>query len=119
MRPYHTDLRERIVNAHHNHVPHEEIARTYQVSHRTVERYVKRQKEQGHLRPSSIPGRPRRLNPQQLEAFKQQLEAQPDATLEQHQQSWFDNHGQQLSTATISRIITRLGWTRKKDALRQ
>jgi transposase len=119
MRAYHTDLRERIVQAHHNGLQHDDIAHTYQVSHRTIERYVQRQHETGSLEPSPIPGRPRRLNPDQCEQLKTQLQTQPDASLEQHQRLWYNAHQQTLSLATISRTITRLGWTRKKDLSRE
>jgi transposase len=119
MRAYHPDLRERIVQAHHNGLHHNDIAYTYQVSHRTIERYVKRQRETGSLKPSPIPGRPRRLNLSKIEQFKAQLQTQPDASLEQHQHLWQTAHQQTLSLATISRTITRLGWTRKKDVPRQ
>jgi transposase len=119
MRAYHTDLRERIVQAHHDGLHHDDIAKTFRISHRTIERYVQRQHETGSLEPSAIPGRPRRLNPTQHEQFKAQLQMQPDASLEQHQRLWHKAHKQTLSLATLSRTVARLGWTRKKDAPRQ
>jgi hypothetical protein len=37
-----------------------------------------------------------------------------DFTLEQHCKLWASSHGVQVSTASMSRAIARLGWTRKK-----
>ena len=119
MRAYHTDLRERIVQAHHNGLHHDEIAQTFRISHRTIERYIQRQHETGSLEPSPIPGRPRRLNSDQHEQFKAQLQTQPDASLKEHQRVWHKTHKQTLSLATISRTVLRLGWTRKKDLSRE
>jgi transposase len=45
-----------------------------------------------------------------------QLEAHPDATLEEHARLWERAQGMVVSPSTISRVITRdLGWTRKKS----
>ena len=42
-------------------------------------------------------------------------EAGPDATLEQHCSWWQERTGVGVSTATMSRAITALAWTRKKS----
>ncbi|MGH2639589.1 MAG: IS630 family transposase, partial [Rhabdochlamydiaceae bacterium] len=47
-----------------------------------------------------------------------QLDACPDATLAEHCQMWGTTQGVQVSSATMSRAIQRLGWTRKKKTLR-
>ena len=44
-----------------------------------------------------------------------QLAAHDKATLEQHCHLWEASHGVRVSTATMSRAIARLGWTRKKN----
>ncbi|MEO7020301.1 MAG: hypothetical protein ABI234_09150 [Ktedonobacteraceae bacterium] len=43
------------------------------------------------------------------------MEAHRDATRDEHCHLWEETHGQRVSTATMSRAITRLGWTRKKN----
>jgi transposase len=48
------------------------------------------------------------------EGLRAQLEAHPDARLEDHCRLWEEEQGMQVSTASISRAIARLGWTRKK-----
>jgi hypothetical protein len=44
-----------------------------------------------------------------------QLDARPDATLEELCERWEQAHGLRVSTATMSRVIAgHFGWTRKK-----
>lgn len=47
-----------------------------------------------------------------------QLEAHPDATLAEHCQWWEAAHGVQVSSATMSRAMKHLNWTRKKKTIR-
>ena len=47
-----------------------------------------------------------------------QLEAHPDATLVEHCQFWEAMHGIQVSSATMSRAMMHLKWTRKKKTIR-
>jgi hypothetical protein len=47
-----------------------------------------------------------------------QLDAYPDATLAEHCKIWETTQGVQVSSATMSRAIQRLNWTRKKKTLR-
>ncbi len=44
-------------------------------------------------------------------ALWRQLEARPEATLEEHRQLWERERGVRVSVATMSRAIRRLGWT--------
>jgi transposase len=95
--------------------PRKQIVEALGVSLATIKRYVKQRREQGHVRPKAIPGR-RPTKRQPLEAgLEPQLQASPDATLEQHGELWEQAHGQRISRWTMSRAITRLGWTRKKS----
>jgi transposase len=41
----------------------------------------------------------------------EQLEAYPDASLEENRQLWETEHGMRMSTSTMSPAIHRLGWT--------
>lgn len=118
MRPYSTDLRERIIQHHTAGVHHDDIASIFQVGHRTIERYIRLLEITGSLEPRITSGRHRFVNNDQLLVFKKHLESNSDMTLEQHQKLWFENQEQLLSTATISRMITRLGWTLKKNGSR-
>jgi transposase len=64
--------------------------------------------------PKVIPGRPpKKVGPLQVELVAQ-LQAHDDLRLEEHCQLWEQTQGVQVSPATMSRAIKRLGWTRKK-----
>ena len=50
-----------------------------------------------------------------LPNYREQLEAHPDATLEEHCARWAQARGARVSTAMLSRVIAgHFGWTRKK-----
>ena len=116
MKAYSLDLRERIVAAVVDQQLHPwVVAERFAVGLTTVKRYV-RLAEADALTPKVPPGRSRtrRIRPEHDAALWAQLEAHDDATLAQHCQLWHTAHGIEVSTATMSRAITRLGWTRKK-----
>lgn len=114
---YSTDLRERIVQ-HANQKDRADTASLFQVSPRTIRRYLERQRTGRSLAPGRTTGRKRSLTPEQEIALGQQSDAHPDDTLEQHRQRLYNEHGVQVSTATISRSLKRLNRTRKKDVSR-
>jgi len=94
--------------------PRDEIIEVFGVSRATIKRYLKQQRETGELTAKAIPGRPAKKGDALYAQLLSQLEANRDATLEDHCQMWEAKHGEQVSTKTMSRAITRLGWTRKK-----
>lgn len=116
MKAYSTDLRERVVRAVEEGRPREEIMHLFGVSRATIKRYAKQHRETGDLAPKSIPGRPARKGDALRADLWGQLEANRDATLEEHCQILEATHGQRVSAATMGRAIKSLGWTRKKDA---
>ena len=117
MKAYSLDLRQRVVRAVEQGLPRTEIAQVFSVSLATIKRYLKLHRETGYLSPKAIPGRPAKKGGALQAELKTQLEAYPDATLKEHCQRWKTEHGWQVSTATMSRTIKRLGWTRKKKAV--
>lgn len=116
MRAYSEDLRERIVGAVAGGKHPDEVAEQFGVSPASVRRYVKQQREQGHLRSALPPGRPRLLSATQEAVLLGQLEAQPDASLAELARSLVTATDEQVSVMTVWRTMKRLGWTRKKDA---
>jgi transposase len=96
-------------------MPRNEIVKTFAVSPATIKRYLKQRRESGHLKPKVIPGRPAHKGAALEAGLLGQLEAHGDARLEDHCQQWEAEHGVQVSTATMSRAIRRVGWTRKKS----
>jgi transposase len=115
MKAYSTDLRERVVRAVDEGKSRDEISEMLDVSRSTIKRYLKQRKEQGDLAPKAIPGRPAKKRDALCAELLPQLEANRDATLEEHCQIWKAEQGQEVSAKTMGRAIKRLGWTRKKS----
>lgn len=114
MKAYSIDLRERIVQAVKAGTSKRSAARTFQVSLPTVKRYVALDQQTGNLTPKTSPGRTRRIRHQSHSALLAQLEATPDATLEEHCEAWKQAQGVTVSVTTMFRAIARIDWTRKK-----
>lgn len=114
MRAYSQDLRERIVGAVESGRAKSETARLFGVSLPTVRRYLALRRLKGDLSAKPIAGRPRHIQPQHHPDLLAQLQAHPDATLEEHCQAWLQSHHQPLSLSTMHRAIRRLGYTLKK-----
>jgi transposase len=95
--------------------PRSEIVNLLGVSLATIKRYLKQRRETGHLRPKAIPGRLARKGAALQVGLVAQLQAHPDVSLETHCQIWESEHGMRVSTSTMSRMILRVGWTRKKS----
>jgi transposase len=114
MKPYSTDLRQRVLDAVDHGPPRAHIVEVLQVSLSTIKRYLRQRRETGELSAQPIPGRPPKKGAALDAALPAQLAAHDDATLEQHCQLWADSQGVLVSTASMSRAIARLGWTRKK-----
>jgi len=114
MQAYSQDLRERVLRAADQGMPHQEIARVLGVSVATSGRYLKQRRETGQVRAKVIPGRPS----QKMEALQAGLDAQlrafPDATLEQQARYWQQSQGMHVSRWSVGRALKRMGWTRKK-----
>ena len=115
MRAYSVDLRERIVAAVTAGEPHRTVAARFSVSLATVGNYLRLRRETGGLVPRPRPGGQPEIGPARYLALRAQLEADPDATLEQHCATWAAEQGYAVSVSTMWRTIGRLGWTRKKN----
>ena len=114
MKPYSEDLRERVVAAVERGTKRSEVVETFAVSLPTLKRWVKQRRETGALAPKPIPGPPAIKRDALLEALPARLAEHGDATLEEHCSWWEERATVWVSTATMSRAITALGWTRKK-----
>lgn len=114
MKAYSDDLRQRIVRAADQGMPRRELVATFRVSLATIKRYLQQRRDHGHLQPKQRPGRPAHKGAALVAALISQLRAYPDATLAEQCQHWAAATGVLVSTATMSRAIARVGWTRKK-----
>lgn len=106
------DLRERVVRAVKAGRSKSETARLFEVSLATVKRYVVRD-EQGELAARTSPGRPRSIPVESQPDLESQVDASPDATLEEHCASWQESHRTKVSIATMHRSIERAKYTLK------
>jgi len=117
MKAYSEDLRERVVTAVDQGMSRREVVRLFGVSEASIKRYLKLRHETGSLAPKAIPGCPPRKTGMLQERLRPQLEAHPDATLEEHCRLWEAQTGVKVSTSTMRRAIQRLRWTWKKKTL--
>jgi transposase len=110
-------LRLRVLAAVDRGMPRKEVVRTFGVSIATIDRYIRRRREGMDLAPRpSLRDAPTILaNLQQMRALWKQLEQNDTATLERHCEIWQERQGARVSISTMSRIIRKLGWSRKKD----
>ena len=115
MNQYAADLRERLLGAIDAGLPLAEAARLFRVCPRTIRRWQHRQRRTGSVTAHPRPGRTPRIGPAQAAPLAAQVAAHRDATLAQHCARWEAAHGVRLSIATLSRVIRRLGITRKKS----
>ena len=114
MKAYSQDLRERVLRASEQGLPHREIVRVLGVSLATIGRYLKQRRETGQVEAKAIAGRPSKKMASLQAGLPEQLRAFPDATLEQQAQYWQHSQGMQVSRSSVGRAIKRMGWTRKK-----
>lgn len=114
MKPYSLDLRQKIVDAVDSGLTHEDVADRFAVSTDTVSRYLKRRRETGSLDPTPSPGRDPLIQSDDHPALVAQLNAHPDATLEEHCDLWVAAGHGRVSPATMCRTQQRINWTRKK-----
>ena len=114
MKPYSEDLRTRVVGAVATGAPRKEVATTFAVSVPTIERWLRQQRRTGSLAPKPVPGPVAVKTEALLAALPERLAERADATLAELCAWWRAASGVMVSTATMSRALTRLGWTRKK-----
>jgi transposase len=116
MNAYSEDLREKIVEAKERGMPTTEVARTFGVGLSSVKRYAKTAREGGSLHPKkSSPGRRPKADESARRLLEADLEERPAATLAQRCDYLRSAAGLRVSESTVSRLLRRLGWTRKKD----
>lgn len=115
MKPYSEDLRWRVVSAVSSGMSREDVAWRFAVSQPTITRWLRLQRETGDLTPKPVPGRPAVKLNAVIKALPGRLVERADATLAEQCSWWHTVSGVAVSTATMSRALTRLGWTRKKS----
>ena len=118
MKPYSKDLRLKILAACDRGMPRGEAARLFGVSEPTIRRYLRLRRQTGGVDPRSVPGPPARKGRALEAALPGQVSRNPDLTLEEHRELFYDEHGLAVSTASVSRALKRLGLPLKKSPSR-
>jgi transposase len=115
MNAYSLDLRKKIVEAKERGMPTVEVAKTFGVGVSTVKRYAATAREGRPLAPKKRPGSKPKIDEGARRLLEADLEERPAATLPQRREFLRRVCGVSVSDSTVSRMLKRLGWSRKKD----
>jgi transposase len=115
MNAYSEDLRKKIVEALRRGTTKSEAARSFGVSRSSVKRYAKLAEEGRSLAPKKRPGSKPKMDETARRLLEADLEERPAATLSERREFLRRVAGLSVSESTVSRMLRRLGWTRKKD----
>jgi transposase len=115
MDAYSLDLRKKIVEAKERGMPTVEVAKTFGVGVSTVKRYVATAREGRPLAPKKHPGSKPKIDESARRLLEADLEERPVATLPERREFLRRTCGVSVSDSTVSRMLKRLGWSRKKD----
>jgi transposase len=117
MDAYSLDLRKKIVKAKERGTPTVEVAKTFGVGVSTVKRYAATAREGRSLVPKKHPGSPSPSSTRVQEegCLRQTSRSARRPTLPQRREFLRRTCGVSLSDSTVSRMLKRMGWTRKKD----
>jgi transposase len=118
MRPYSKDLRLKIMAACDRGIPRGEVSRIFGVSEPTIRRYLRLRRQTGGVDPRPVPEPPARKGDALEAALPGQVSRNPDLTLEEHRELFYDERGTEVSTASVSRALKRLGLPLKKSPSR-
>ena len=115
MNAYSEDLRKKILQALGRGATKSEAARTFGVSRSSVKRYAKLADEGRPLAPKERPGLKPKMDEVARRLLEEDLEERPAATLSERREYLGRVAGVRVSESTVSRVLGRLGWSRKKD----
>ena len=115
MNAYSEDLRKKIVEAAERGAPKTEVARAFGVGISSVKRYVATAREGRSLAPKRRPGSSPKLDEASRRLLERDMEERPAATLPQRREFLRRVCAVEVSDSTVSRMLKRMGWSRKKD----
>lgn len=115
--PLSLDLRERIVAAYAGgDMTRDQVAKLFQVGRASVNRLVKQSRETGSVEPRPhAGGKPRKLTARGEKTLRALVTEYPDATIPEFVRLLIERAKLAVSTSTMGRELTRLGFTRKKS----
>jgi transposase len=115
MNAYSEDLRKKIVQALRRGTGKSEAARSFGVSLSSVKRYARMAEEGRPLAPKKRPGSRPKMGESARRLLGSDMEERPEATLPQRREYLQKVAGVRVSESTVSRMLKRMGWSRKKD----
>jgi transposase len=114
MDAYSLDLRKKIVEAKERGMPTSEVAKTFGVGVSSVKRYAAAAREGRSLAPKKHPGSKPKLDEAARKLLEADLRERPAATLPERREFLRRAAVVEVSDSTVSRMLKRLGWSRKK-----
>ncbi len=115
MNAYSEDMRRKIVEARRRGTSTIEVARTFGVGVSSVKRYAATAREGRSLAPKKRPGSKPKMDEAAMRLLEGEVERRPAATLPQRREFLRRVAGVRVSDSTVSRMLRRLGFSRKKD----
>ena len=119
MNAYSENLRKKIVEALDRGATKIQAARTFGISRSSVKRYAKLADEGRPLAPKKRPGLKPKMDEAAKRLLEEDLQERPAATLSERREYLGRVAGVRVSESTVSRVLRRLGWSRKKDRWQQ
>jgi transposase len=115
MNAYSEDLRKKIVEALNRGTGKSEAARSFGVSLSSVKRYARMAQEGKPLSPKKRPGSRPKMDESARKLLESDMQKRLAATLPQRREYLQKVAGLKVSDSTVSRMLKRMGWSRKKD----
>jgi transposase len=115
MNAYSENLRKKIIEALRRGATKSEAARAFGVSRSSVKRYAKLAQEGRPLAPKKRPGSKPKMDETARRILEADMQEHPAATLSERCEHLGRVAGLSVSESTVSRVLGRLGWSRKKD----
>ena len=107
--------KKKIFEAKERGMPTAEVARALGVGFSSVKRYAKTAREGESLSPKRSPGRRPKADERARRLLEADLEQRPSATLRERCEYLRAAAGLGVSESTLSRLLRRMGFSRKKD----
>ncbi|HLM78568.1 MAG TPA: transposase [Rubrobacteraceae bacterium] len=114
MKAYSEDLRRKIVEAVQRGMGQSEAACSFGVSVSSVKRYIGALRKGGSLRPKKHPGSRPKIDEPGRRLLEYHVEEKPALSLLERCRFLEQTTGVRVSESTMSRLLRRLGFSRKK-----
>jgi transposase len=114
MKQYTVAFREQVLRAIDVGLSRSDVAQIFGVSASTIGSWQQRQRQQGNVTPSSRPGRPPRIGPEEHEVLLAQIRSHPMATVAEHRDLWEANQQVRVSVGTMHRALKSAGWRHRQ-----